>query len=117
MTRVPSTPRQTLKVFCAVAAASAIIFGAAAAAGPAFAQAIWTDRTVIVKELSSGYSENPAALGLTSDGSVLELFASSEGESWTLVVTLPNGMSRVVATGESWTPVPTAAKWLPSSLR
>jgi hypothetical protein len=104
-----------LKVFCAVATATAVLFAAAAAAGPASAQAVWTDRTVIVKELSNGYREDPKALGVTSDGSVLELFTSSEGESWTLVVTLPNGMSRVVATGESWTAVPTAAKWMPSS--
>jgi hypothetical protein len=117
MVRAGSTSRRTVKVFCAVAAATAIIFGAAAAADPALAQAVWTDRTVIVNELSNGYREAPQALGVTSDGAVLELFTSSQGESWTLVVTLPNGMSRVVATGEHWTSVPNSAKWMPSSLR
>lgn len=77
----------------------------AMAAKPAGAQEvpkIWAERTVVVEELQKQYTEIPRALGVAADGSVLELFATPDGTTWTLVVTLPNGMSRVVASGESW---------------
>jgi hypothetical protein len=74
MNRAPSAARRALKVFCAVATASAVIFAAGAAARPVAAQAVWTERNVIVKELSNRYREAPAALGVTSEGSVPSSF-------------------------------------------
>lgn len=71
-------------------------------AGAQEAPFIWAERAVVVEELEKKYTEIPRALGITSDGSVLELFSAPDGQTWTLVVTLPNGMSRVVASGESW---------------
>ena len=43
----------------------------------------------------------PVAMGLVSDGNVLEVATSSSG-SWTIVVTLPTGLSCAVAAGEKW---------------
>lgn len=75
---------------------------AAKPAGAQEAQMIWAERAVVVQELEKTYTEIPRALGVTSDGSILELFSGPDGQTWTLVVTLPNGMSRVIASGESW---------------
>ncbi len=83
-----------------------MLFAAAIDARPAAAQeaqAPWFDRAEIVGQLAARYTEAPTALGLTSTGAVLELFATADGATWTLVITLPNGNSRVIATGESWT--------------
>ena len=49
-------------------------------------------------------------MGITSDGAVLELFTAGEGETWTITVTLPNGKSRIIATGEHWVTRPMLAK-------
>ncbi len=85
--------------------AGILLIGNAIAAKPAAAQeaqSIWLERTVVVEQLAEHYTEIPTDLGLTSDGAVMELFTTPDGATWTMVLTLPNGMSRVIATGESW---------------
>jgi hypothetical protein len=79
-------------------------------AGAQEAPPVWAKRAMVVEELAKQYTEIPRALGVTSDGSVLELFSAPEGNTWTLVVTLPNGMSRVVASGENWVTRPLPPK-------
>jgi len=59
-------------------------------------------RAEIAGKLDEGWAEAPAAVGLLEKGGVLELFTSKDGETWTLVMTLPNGSSRIVASGEAW---------------
>ena len=41
------------------------------------------------------------ATNLASNGTVLEVLASNKG-SWTIILTKPDGMSCVVASGEAW---------------
>ncbi len=53
------------------------------------------------------YSEIPVAMGLASNGGVIEVLASENG-SWTLLVTMPDGTSCVLAAGESWEALPSA---------
>ena len=65
---------------------------------PATAQTVCGERTEILKHLSSGCSEAPVAMGL----------ASKDG-AWTIIVTRPDGVSRVVAAGEAWAEVPELA--------
>lgn len=83
---------------------------AAGAASAQRAQENWFDRAEVVTQLAARYEEAPIALGLTSDGAVLELFTAPDGSTWTIVVTLPNGLSRVIATGESWITRPRLVK-------
>lgn len=59
-------------------------------------------RAEIAGRLDEGWAEMPVAVGLLGDGGVLELFTSDGGETWTLVMTAPNGSSRIVAAGEAW---------------
>ena len=57
-------------------------------------------RVDLIKHLSAKYHEAPAAVGLADNGSLLEVFASKSGETWTVTVTMPNGVSCMVATGQ-----------------
>lgn len=93
--------------------AAGVLIGNALAAKPAAADEalkLWNDRTAMVEQLAKTYAEIPRSLGITSDGAVLELFTTSDGETWTLMVTLPSGLSRIIATGEHWLNRPVLAK-------
>ena len=59
------------------------------------------DRADFLNHLSANYREAPVAMGLTANGGLLEVVASKDG-SWTIIVTMPNGMSCGVASGMSW---------------
>ena len=62
-------------------------------------------RSQIVEVLSQRFSEEPAALGLADNGGLVEVFKSTDGSSWTMLLIMPNGMSRVIAEGQAWTDV------------
>ena len=66
-------------------------------ATPACAQ-----RTVVLEYFKKKYREEPVALGLANDGRVLEVLTTRTGSTWTIIMTLPDGRSCVVAAGESW---------------
>ncbi len=74
------------------------------AAAPSLAQGACAPRTDLARALSRQHAEAPVALGLASNGNLMEVFASNLGETWTLVMSMPNGLSCVVAAGEGWTP-------------
>ena len=68
----------------------------------AAAQSVGKPHQQVVDVLRQRYKEAPAFIGLASGGAVVEVFTSADGETWTIVMTLPNGMSQVLAAGESW---------------
>ena len=68
----------------------------------AAAQQAGVPRAAVVKALGEGYAEVTVGLGIARNGGVIELFTSQDGATWTLVLTMPNGLSRVIASGESW---------------
>lgn len=72
-----------------------------AAPAPAEASATCTKRDRLVQFLADRYKEAPRAMGLVSNSGVMEVYVSSTG-SWTIVVTSSNGMSCVIAAGNSW---------------
>ena len=65
-----------------------------------------TDRKYVLDHLSTQYKEVPIAMGITNDGSVLEILSSKAGKSWTIILTMPNGMSCMIAAGENWESLP-----------
>ncbi len=73
-------------------------------APPSRAQGSCAPRADLARVLSQQHSEAPVALGLASNGNLMEVFASELGGTWTLVMSMPNGISCVVAAGEGWTP-------------
>lgn len=72
---------------------------------PAMAQTACGDRGTFIEYLSGKFAEAPVAMGLSSQGHVVEVLASKD-RSWTIIVTRPNGLSCVVAHGEAWHDVP-----------
>lgn len=72
------------------------------ASTPATAQQSCADRASVIKHLAGKYSETPIAAGLSHSGGVIEVLASRNGASWTIIITLPSGVSCPVAAGETW---------------
>ena len=63
------------------------------------------ERRVAAAQLHELYGERRIGYGLAANGSVIELFAAPNG-SFTLFATLPDGISCLIATGQSWEPPP-----------
>ncbi len=61
-----------------------------------------TDRTAALDHLSKKYAEEPVAMGLASNGGMLEVLSTDNGQTWTILLTMPSGMSCMLATGEDW---------------
>ena len=59
-------------------------------------------RADLLKQLSTRFKEEPVALGLTNNGSLVELLTSEKGSTWTIMISQPNGASCLVAAGEGW---------------
>ena len=59
-------------------------------------------RADLLKQLSSKYRESPVAIGVADNGSLLEVLASTDGATWTALVSRANGYSCVVMSGEDW---------------
>lgn len=69
---------------------------------PAAAQMACGDRTDILTSLEGKYEEAPVAMGLSNTGGVIEVLSSPEGNTWTIIMTDPNGLSCLIAAGEYW---------------
>ena len=67
-------------------------------------------RPTVIADLKKGYAEEPTALGVTTAGTVMELWTSTNGKTWTLIVTLTNGRSCVVGAGDDWTSIQKTAR-------
>ena len=56
-------------------------------------------RLQVLDTLAQKYGETRRSMGMAADNTVMELFASAETGTWTLTVTLPTGMTCLVAAG------------------
>ena len=81
---------------------SLIFIAAMILVSPAAAQPVCTDRSNTLKNLEENYSEVPVSMGLTTTGAVVEILSSKSGNSWTIILTMPNGMTCMIAAGENW---------------
>lgn len=59
-------------------------------------------RPKVLEKLTQQFGETRQSIGLAAQGSVVEVFASAETGSWTITVTLPSGMTCLVASGQSF---------------
>lgn len=66
-----------------------------------FAAPSCASRTAVVGQLAERYQETRRGIGLMANAAVLEVFASDAG-SWTITVTLPSGVTCLVASGQGW---------------
>lgn len=90
------------RLFFSISVAMLLLTAAAFMAHPAAAQQAGVPRAAVVKALGDRYAEESVGLGIAQNGGVIELFTSKDGATWTIVLTMPNGLSQVIATGESW---------------
>lgn len=58
-------------------------------------------RDDIVSRLENGYQEFNSAMGMSTNGGLVELFTSENG-TWTLMLTQPDGVSCLIAAGQNW---------------
>jgi hypothetical protein len=77
-----------------------------AAVRPSTAEPTCVDRSQVVEHLAQRYHETPVAVGVASNGGLIEVLASREGDSWTIIITMPNGVACMVAAGRDWATVP-----------
>ncbi len=77
---------------------------------PAQSQSLCGNRTEILDKLSGQYSETTSAMGLASNGGVVEVLTSEKNGTWTIIITSPNGTSCLIAAGESWENLPVSLK-------
>ena len=101
-------------------AITATVLAGIAMAQPATAQnaaqqPACTKRGDVVDHLSKKYSEAPVAMGLANNGGVIEVLSSKAGDSWTIIITMPNGTACMIAAGENWEDIPTVASFEPTA--
>ena len=94
----------------------AVLVGVLGLAAPSLAQGPPRGATVtpschnhtdLAAMLDQKFAEQPSAIGLQSNGQLVEVFVANDGASWTIVVTRPDGWSCIVAVGEHWELRPT----------
>jgi len=90
-----------------IAAMAAAAMAAPAAAQQA-AQAFCDDRKTVISALGENFAERPVSIGIANNGAMVEVFASPEG-TWTIIATLPTGLSCLMAAGEHWEFAPVKA--------
>lgn len=91
---------RTYSVFAGLVLSVVASSGSAVAAQPN--QANCTDRTSALSHLSKAYKEQPVAMGLASSGGIVEVLTNGEGTTWSIIVTMPSGVTCLVASGEGW---------------
>ena len=57
---------------------------------------------MVIARLAERYGEAQQVVGLASDNTVVEVFASLETGTWTIIVTTAQGLTCLVAAGQSY---------------
>ena len=98
------TFQRTTKLLGAVGIVSAMLAGSVSAQ-----PLLCADRTALLKELNGKYHEQRTGLGIAAGNQGAMEFYVSEKGTWTILMTLTNGNTCIVAAGHSWQRVPVAA--------
>ncbi len=98
----PATWGRMCSLFAAtVAGAAVLLAGLALGVQQARAESVVVPRVDMAKQLAD-HGEAPVAMGVANNGAMIEVFAADDGITWTIVVTMPNHMSRIFAAGRHW---------------
>ncbi len=95
-------PFVTVSILQVVVFAVLLLSGLVLLSTPSVAQPTDMPRGELVKFLGERYAEAPVAIGLSESGGVIEVFAAADGSTWTMILTMPDGLSRVIQAGEAW---------------
>lgn len=69
-------------------------------------QGVCAERAEVLAHLSGAYKESPVAMGLANNGGVIEVLRSDDRKTFTILITMPDGVSCMIAAGESWENLP-----------
>ncbi len=64
-------------------------------------------RDTVLTHLEQKYQETPEANGVTTTGGLIELLVNKDKDTWTLIISTPQGMSCLVAAGNGWREIKT----------
>jgi hypothetical protein len=59
-------------------------------------------RDTVMAHLTDTYGETRRGIGLAGQGAVMEVFAADATGTWTILMTLPNGTSCMIASGQGY---------------
>lgn len=59
-------------------------------------------RATVIERLASAFSETRQIIGMAANGTVVEVFASTETGTWTITLTRPDGVTCLVADGHGF---------------
>ena len=51
---------------------------------------------------ASKHQEQPVAMGIASTGELIEVLASDDGKTWTIIMTAPKSITCIMAAGTAW---------------
>lgn len=74
----------------------------------AMAQPQCDQRNNVLGHLAERYKEAPVAFGVTSQGRLIEVLSTIGGDTWTIIVSTPDGTTCLIAAGEAWRTRPNA---------
>ncbi len=86
----------------AAAFLAAFLWALLSIVGAAAARPACNPRNQVLDQLADRYKEAPVAAGVTNQGALVEVLATGDGKTWTIIVTTPQGQSCIVAAGEGW---------------
>ncbi len=67
----------------------------------ASAQSVCGTHQLVAEKLKQSYDEQLTGAGLSHNGGMIEVYSSPDG-TWTIVLTRPDGISCLMASGELW---------------
>lgn len=59
-------------------------------------------RDDVIERLAEIYGETRRSIGIARRGAVMEVYVSDKTGSWTITVTLPDGVTCLIASGQSY---------------
>ena len=80
--------------------------GVAALAPSAHGQQPCPERQTVIDYLMQEFDEAPVAMGLANSGGLIEVLTNGQGNTWTILITTPDGRSCMVAAGRGWQDLP-----------
>lgn len=60
------------------------------------------DRAKVIERLSEKYGETLQSMGLQRNSGLVEIYASPETGTWTILVSRPDGKACLLAAGQMW---------------
>ncbi len=69
---------------------------------PVAAQVRCFERAKVTEHLDEKFAETSIAVGMTEEGSLLEVFSDSYGKTWTVLISTSSGLACIMASGHDW---------------